>query len=379
VRSSISAEDIDPLIEGLTIMGTGGGGSPEFGKTILRNDLQQGRELSVISPDDIADDAQVVSGGIMGSTEIIDRLGFDEIVRGWETTFELATVTRVMEHVLGRPIDCIVPFEVGGLNTPVILSLAARLGIEAVDGDALGRSAPQTQMTSFIGHEISLTPMPLVDSDGNVIVVQEAGDPTLPDKLGRHLLSHSSGMGANNHYPMSGHDLKRAVIPGTVSRALRLGQEVIVARGEGRDCVETVVHHLEGRYVFTGTVTEMVPSVREGFYATTVRLHGLESSPTTDAELTIQNEVMLLHLEGKEAAIFPDLVCMLDPASGRGILSTELEPGVQIALVVTPCHSRLRHAALSARGRPSFSPCTFGFPHLEYRPVEELLSAHGLW
>jgi DUF917 family protein len=379
VRTSIAAEDIEPFVLGLTIMGTGGGGSPAFGRAILGNDLRQGRELAVISPDDIADDAQVVSGGIMGSTEIIDRLGFDEIVCRWETDFVLATATRAMERVVRRRIDYIVPFEVGGLNTPVILSLAARMGIGAVDGDALGRSAPQTQMTSFIGHGISLTPMPLVDSDGNEIVVQRACDPTLPDKLGRHLLSNSSGMGANNHYPMSGRDLKRVVVPGSVSNALRLGRKVVAAGMEGRDCIQAVVDHLEGRHVFTGEVTELVASAREGFYATTARLQGLESSQARQAELTIQNETMLLHLDGKVAAIFPDLVCMLDPVSGRGVLSTELQPGVQVALVTTACHPRLREAATSDHGRPSFSPANFGFPELEYRPVEDLLPALGLW
>lgn len=378
MRTSIAAGDVDAFVEGLTIMGTGGGGSPGFGKAILNNDVRQGRELAVISPEDVADDAQVVSGGIMGSTEIIDRLGFDEIVRRWETGFELATATRAMERVLGRHIDYIVPFEVGGLNTPVILTLAARLGIGAVDGDALGRSAPQTQMTSFIGHGISLTPMPLVDSDGNEIVVQRACDPTLPDKLGRHLLSHSTGMGANNHYPMSGRELKRAVVPGTVSKALRLGRDVVATRREGRDCIKTVAGHLDGRHVFTGAVTELVPARREGFYATTVRLKGIDGSPATDAELTIQNETMLLRLDGRLAAIFPDLVCLLDPETGRGILSTELRPGVRVALVAAPCHPRLREAATSEVGRGSFSPTNFGFPELEYRPIDELIPALGL-
>lgn len=372
MTTEITAEDIEPLIEGLTIMGTGGGGSPAFGRAILENDLRHGRRLSMIAPDEIKDEAQVVSGGIMGSTKVIDRLGFDEIVRRWESDFELASATRMMEQVLGRPVDHIVPFEVGGLNTPVILTLAARLGIGAVDGDALGRSAPQTQMTSFIGHGISLTPMPLVDSNGNVIVVQEARDPTLPDKLGRHMLSNSSGMGANNHYPMSGRDLKRAVIPGTVTQALRLGRKLAAARAAGKDCIQTVADHLEGRHVFTGRVTQLVEATREGFYATTVYLRGTETSPAAEAQLTIQNETMLLNLDGKIVAIFPDLVCMLDPASGRAILSTELAAGTEVALVAAPCHPRLREAATSERGLASLGPATFGFPDLEYRPVETL-------
>jgi len=375
----ITAQDIDPLIEGLTILGTGGGGSPEFGRRILENDLRRGRTLVLTPPEAIADDAQVVSGGIMGSTKIIDQLGFDAIVERWESSFELAEATRVMERVLGRRIDYIVPFEVGALNTPVILSLAARLGIGAVDGDALGRSAPETQMTSFIGHGISLTPMPLVDSDGNVIVVEKAVRPTFPDELGRRMLGLGSHMGANNHYPMCGRDLKRAVIPGTVSGALELGRKVLAARAHGQDPVRAIAEHLHGRLVFSGTVVSLQEVETEGFYSTTVRLTAVPTSPTREAELTIQNETMILRLEGQLAAVFPDLVCMVDPASGRGILSTELREGLSVALIATACHPRLRAAATSDAGRESFAPATFGFPDLTYRPVEDLLSTLGLW
>lgn len=379
MRLQISAPDIDPLIEGLTIMGTGGGGAPAFGKAILENDLSQGRSISVVSPEDIDDAAQVVSGGIMGSTELLDHVGFDEIVRGWERDFELASATRVMERVLGRRIDAIVPFEVGALNTPVILSVAARLGIEAVDGDALGRSAPQTQMTSFIGHGISLTPMPLVDKDGNVIVVEHVAAPTLPDKLGRYLLGTGSGMGANNHYPMSGSDLKRAVIPSTVSAALQLGRVLIAARGDGRDCVAAVAEHLKGGCVFRGVVSEVMNSTGGGFYTTTVRLQGDAGSNVHDAKLTIQNEAMLLELDGQIATIFPDLICMLDPSSGRGLLSTELRPETPVALITVACHPRLREAAMSPAGQANLGPSTFGFPELRYKPVEDLLAPLNFW
>jgi uncharacterized protein len=79
-----------------------------------------------------------------------------------------------MEELLGRRIDAIVPFEAGGLNSPVVLTLAARMGIAAIDGDALGRSAPETQKASWYGHGVEVTPMPLADSYGNIVVVSKA-------------------------------------------------------------------------------------------------------------------------------------------------------------------------------------------------------------
>jgi len=56
-------------------------------------------------------------------------MGIDQVVAHWEERFELLEVTRVMEGLQGRRVDYVVPFEVGGLNTPVMLTLAARMGI----------------------------------------------------------------------------------------------------------------------------------------------------------------------------------------------------------------------------------------------------------
>jgi DUF917 family protein len=372
-RFRLTDDDVEPLLDGLTIMGTGGGGSPAFGREILLNDLRRGRMIELIDPDRIDDEAMVVSGGYMGSTKVLDRLGFAKLVAGWEDRFELLEVTRVMEGLLRRPITHLVPFEIGALNTPVILSAAARLGLTTIDGDGLGRSAPETQMSSFIGHGISLTPMPLVDHAGNVIIVHHAIDPTYPDQIGRRALALGGDLGANNHYPMTGRQLKEAVIPRTISGALKLGRALEQARATGADPLAVVGSEVGGRHVFSGRVVKLAEREDEGFYATIVEL---ASEPAgTVAHLTIQNETMLLTLNDTLAAVFPDLVLMLDPETGRGILSTELAAGRPLALVTAPCHPRLRRAARSDAGRAAFSPATFGRPDVDYRPVEDFLPA----
>jgi DUF917 family protein len=71
--------------------------------------------------------------------------------------------------------------------------------------------------------------------------------------------------------------------------------------------------------------------------------------------------------------MFPDRVLMLEPATGRGIMSVELAAGVGVALLGAPAHPLLRAAATgSIQGRAAFSPARYGRPDLEYRPMEEL-------
>lgn len=370
---ALTANDIPPLLEGLAIMGTGGGGSPEWGRKILEQDLRMGRSWRVVPPEDLPDQATIICGGIMGSVKTLAAIGFDEVLERWERRFELLEVTREMERTLGRRIDAMVPFELGGLNTPIVFTLAARMGIAAVDGDALGRSAPETQMTSFLGLGVSLTPMLLLDMAGNLVVVQQAADPAYADELGRWVVTHGGGMGANNHYPMSGRQLKQVALPGTVGRALQLGREVMSARAAGQDPVAVVARELGGRLLFQGRVVALREEERMGFYFTTVTLTGAEGFAEHSARLIIKNETMLLFLDEKPAVMFPDLVCMLDPDSGRGVMSVELAEGMFLCLVAAACHPRLRQAIRTEAGRRAFAPARYGHPELSYRPMEGLL------
>ena len=362
----ISRENLDAFLEGLGILGTGGGGSPTWGRAIMEHDLALGRKATIVEPEDVPDDAVVASGGIMGSVKVLDTFSPADLMRRWDERFELADAFRVMEETIGRKIDYVVPCELGGLNTPVILSLGARTGRIVINGDGLGRASPETHLVSFNGYGISLTPMPLVDAVGNVVVVRHGVESTYADSLGRWVITRGGGLGANAHYPMTGAQLKRAVVPGTIRQALALGEAVLRARCEGADPVATVAAELGGRHIHTGTVERISEEEAEGFYFTRAALSG-------GAELVIKNEAMALFIGGKLATIFPDLICMLDPETGRGLMSAELRVGSRLALVVAACHPRLRGALASEVGRQAFSPARFGLPGHRNQPIEELL------
>jgi DUF917 family protein len=367
------SEDVEPLLEGLAILGTGGGGAPAWGRAILEQDFASGRAPTIVDVMDIPDDSLVVCGGIMGSVKILESMGIEQVVAHWEERFELLEVTRVMEGLQGRCVDYVVPFEVGGLNTPVMLTLAARMGIRVIDGDALGRSAPETQMTSFIGHGISLTPMPLIDFYGNVVVVQEAVEPTYPDQIGRYVVTHGGGLGANNHYPMSGRQVKEAVIPGTISDSLRLGRTVLDARQKGSDVIMAISAALGGKLLHIGEITAMREEESMGFYFTTATVTGRGLSAGRTGELVIKNETMMLSVDGQPLAFFPDLVLLLDPETGRGLMSVELALGTPVALVGVACHPRLRKALSTAPGEVAFSPARYGRGQHRYVPMEQLV------
>jgi hypothetical protein len=307
----------------------------------------------------------------MGSVKTLESMSMEELLKGWDERFEIVEALKCLERLYNRKVSHIVPFEVGGLNTPVMFAVAARTGITVINGDALGRCAPETQMTSFIGHGISLTPMPLADHKGNTIIVTESANSIFPDQIGRWMVTNGGGLGGNVHYPMSGAELKRAVVPKTITKAMEIGKIVIKAREKGRNPVKAFIEYSNGIHFLKGQVVKVSGEDRGGFYLTVVELQGQGLFEGHQAKLVIKNETMALWVDGELKVLFPDMVCMLTE-DGRGIMSVEIKEGMVMNLVGMPCHPRLRASATSDIGQEAFSPARYGFPELVYQPLEEL-------
>jgi DUF917 family protein len=97
-RRLSTMEDCEDLIRGSMFMGTGGGGSPDWGSGVFATALEQGLDIGWVDVDDIPDDAWTITTYGMGSIAppsqqtraeiarlgLVDRLGhrdMEEAVR----------------------------------------------------------------------------------------------------------------------------------------------------------------------------------------------------------------------------------------------------------------------------------------------------------
>lgn len=367
----LSKDDLNDMLVGVGILGTGGGGDPEtFGRPLIEWDIKKGREYRIVDPKEINDDAFVVSGGYGGSVKAAKSV--EKMLEGWESRFELLEAMKIMESIRNRKVDYVVPFELGGANTPVILSLAARAGIVTVDGDGLGRAAPETQMSTFLGHGISLTPMPFVDLEGNVIVVNHAVKSTYSDEIMRAAIVLNGGLGANTHYPMSGKQLKETVIPNTISQSIEVGRAVREAVDRKRNPVEAFMETVHGTEIFRGAIRTMRGEDRGAFYHVKAVVKGLDKYKGRTMEVVFKNETMMSHINKRLVSVFPDLLCMLDPRSGRGVMTANLRKGTKVVFVGIPAHERLRECLKTELGQQAFGAARYGYPNVKYRPIETL-------
>lgn len=371
-KYTFKKNDIDDFLDGLTILGTGGGGEAEWGRVILNNEFNKGREMKLVDPEDIEDDAFVCSGGIMGSVKSLGDISYEEISRSWETFFPLVEAIRTLEKLKGKKVDYLIPFEIGGLNTPVIMAAASRLGIPMLNADGNGRAAPETQMISFIGHGISLYPMPLVDKENNVTVVMDSKSTTFADEVGRFIVVKTGGMGANAHYPMSGKDAKNYCIPHTVMNALKIGRAIKETSQQGGDPIQKFSELVSGRELFRGKISHLEGVDRGGFYLTDVMIQGAGAFSGSVAKLVVKNETMALWVDGQVKIIFPDCAFLLDPKTGKGIPSIDLVEGKELVIIGAAIHQRIREFLDSEIGKQSYGGCRYGYPDLVYKPLEQL-------
>lgn len=369
-------EEITALLKGLGILGTGGGGSPEeFGRPVLEADLTAGRATTLVSPDDVEDEALIVCGGYLGS--VADPIDVNEVIARWEKDFEFGRAVRELERYLGRKVDYLLPTELGGGNTIVTLTAGARLGVPVVDGDTAGRAVPETPMTSMSLTDVTLTPLDMIDLDGNVVFLDRCKDALFADQLGRFLVTRTHGMVATVGSSMSGATLKKGVIPGSVSGAVELGKACSLLSGDEKSDQESklrgVARAVHGWPAFWGTVAALEADNTRGHYYLKATLQGKGSYSGDVFRLVIKNETMAGWVNGRLICMLPDLLLMLDPTTLEGIMSPDIRVMTEMLIVAAPCHARLRQAATTtASGRSAFSSERY-YENMPYRPVGELI------
>jgi len=360
-------EQAEKFVLGATILGTGGGGDPKEGLSMLKSVLDEGKAIEIIDLGELPEDSVLVVPYYVGSiapglkprkpVKILNAIG-----KAFET----------MEKELGARIGGVVASELGGLNTPVALSIAAKLGLPAVDGDLLGRAAPELHQCTVHIFDIPMYPSVIVSETGNVVLVKEYADIDDYESIARYLSVLSGRFVAVVDTPMKKADAEKAVVKGTLSKCLKLGQSVVEAREMGRDPVKAIAEVLEGWVVFKGVVEKYEWRSEGGFLKGEAVVKGVGKYTGKTLKSWIMNEHIMVWVDGKPIVMPPDLF-MLVLDDGTPITNTELREG----MVVNGIAAKAPAVWRTKKGLELFGPRHFGLDH-DYVPVEELVKESGI-
>lgn len=355
----LSHEDIERIAIGAGILGTGGGGNPRHGRIRTQTKLNEGYRLSVVGLDELPDNALVVPMGGMGAPTI----GMEKIVRGDEGKVGL----EAMQDYLGVKIAATVPFEVGGGNSFNPMIAACTLGLPMVDADGMGRAFPEIAMISYYFDGRAPSPIVMVDSLHRKIIIENVIDSRELERTARGMCVQLGGSCTVTTAPITMKRLRETCIPGTISLAHRVGSAVLGAHDAGRNPIDAVCEVTGGVVLFSGKVTDVHRRVERGYNFGQLQISGLDAYQGSHAEIDLQNEFLILRIDGVPVAIVPDLITMVDSDRGTPITTEVVRYGTRGTIIGIPAPPQLTTPdALKFVG-----PSSFGYD-LPYTPLERL-------
>ncbi len=366
-------QDCEDLVHGCLFMGTGGGGSVEWGMGMLKAALEEGLPLEWVDVEDIPDDVWTVTPYGMGSIapvsqEILAEIEqVDLVAKFGDRSMEEAV--KELGNYLGKPIGCIVAAELGAGNTPAPLVTGARLGIPVVDGDYAGRAIPdEMQGTPYLYGKHSW-PFASVDQWGNVAIVKYTVNPHMLERIGKMLAVAAYGMTTMAATPLPGREMKEILVRDTLTKCLAIGRALRQAREKGQDPVEAALEVTGGWRLFEGVVIGKDWEDRGGYMFGTSHINGTGDYEGQTLDVWFKNENHVSWLNGQPWVCSPDLLSLVYKESGEGTTNTLIKKGDQVVAVGMKGLAAFRtEFGLNEASGPRY----FGFD-IDYVPIEELV------
>ena len=361
--SYIGLEHLDDLALGAVFLATGGGGDPHVPKLVTAEALKTYGPVKLLAPEDVDDAMFIVTVGSVGAPTVSLEL--------LPSVQEAAETLEAYEQYIGRKIDAVASFEIGGGNSVIPLCAAAAKGLPVIDGDGMGRALPEAQMMSYPIGGVKPTPALGLDYAGNhqIFHAETAEEYEL---MIRDYSMEAGGMITAAEHPMSGRQLKDTVIPGTVSFSVALGRLLREKRGQA-EALEAPLKTLfqtsiygECRLLYCGKVIDKTTRIIGGYDIGEATLEDFEGRDA-NMVISIKNEYLLAKQDEAVRASVPDLITIVDYETGTPINAERLRYGQRVAVFATGCPKFYRsEAALKV-----VAPRCFGFD-MDYVPLEEL-------
>lgn len=363
----LGLESLDDLSAGAAFLATGGGGDPYVSLLATRTVLERNGPVELISVDDLDDDAYVVTIGGVGAPSVSLELlpSVDDPVK---------TLLAFEAHV-GRQVDAVVSFEIGGGNSLIPIMAASDRDIPVVNGDGMGRALPEAQMMTYPIAGVAPTPALAMDYMGNSATFDT--DSTV--NYERHVRAMAGAMGGmiiTVEHPMSGRQLKGSIVADTVSFSIELGTVLREHRGNAQRIFDPLRNAFAGSHygdlfhIYTGKVVDYASTIVGGYDVGQAKLEPFDGAgqPLT---IDVKNEFLVARLGDQVLASVPDLITVLDYETSTPINAERLRYGQRVTVYGVGCPRFYRQDAALA----VVAPRCFGFD-FDFVPIEELTSHH---
>lgn len=323
----LTLEDLDDMVLGATLLGTGGGGDPYIARLMVRQAIEDFGPVTIVDADELDPDGLVLSTAVIGAPTVI----VEKVPGG----MEFAGCVNALKSYLGKEPVALMSIEVGGMNTLIPLAVAAELGLPVVDADSMRRAFPQIEMTVFTLAGIPAAPMSVADEKGNVVVFETTTN-QVAEKLARASVIQLGMANGISCYPMTAGQVAQHGIRGSMTYCVDIGRKLAaVTRGE-EGAFDAFLEFSGGERIFTGKIIDIDRRTTEGFARGTVVLEHLTDTTRT-MRVEIQNELLIAFEDGEAVVTTPDLIAFLDHENAQPMTTESLAYGQRVDVIGLPC------------------------------------------
>jgi DUF917 family protein len=308
---------------------------------------------------------RIVRADELAATDPVVSLGF--VMRGLPVT-ELAPAgdefvrsLRELEASMDVAFAGIFPLAAANINAMVPLLVSLQTGLPVVDADPMGRVFPLLSQTTLAAAGEPVGPIAVTGATGEsaVIAVER---PARAERIVRALASEFGGWAATASYPVTAAALRASGITGSVTRLIEIGR-ILGARASGGETEARAMHRdlgelLRVRRVIRARVTDVEGLARPAApeqpdLPTSVTL--FDDARSRVIRLEIQNEILIMMVDGAVEAVMPDVITMLRASDGQVASLEDLWVGNKLDLLSFPAAPQwYEPAALALTGPEAF-------------------------
>jgi DUF917 family protein len=320
--------DFQYVAAGAAVLASGGGGSYEDALGILK---EIGDWSGSVTVQDYDGKTPCCVLAVMGSPDAAESMTLSDI--------ECASINTLglFQAATQYDLGCLIPVEIGPINSLVPLIAAAMTNTWVVDGDGAGRAVPELPQTTYSG-SIAAAPSVLAndaDIDADPAGVQAttlyASTASQIETLAGGALSAFGSFAGialwpsneSNNYALTGN-----YIAGTLTQARALGEFLMTAASAPTTAdVAQQITDITGRAAEAVVTNFYVTSVTQATTSASldtgvIRLDNTPDPASSTETHTIynlnENLIMYSSLSGTPDVIAPDSICYYSESTGRG-------------------------------------------------------------
>lgn len=309
----------------------------------------------------------------------------------------------LMEYLHHDSFDAVMGLEIGGANglEPFLCGSSRFFDRPVIDADWMGRAYPTYWQTTIAVHAPGeLVPCVIDSGDGKTIIMTKASNDEIVDRALRASCSEMGSRVGKAAKPTTTQRVRDFGVLNTVSLAWRVGR--CVAQAEATNTLSTVAEAIvnevggekSAKILFRGKIVDVERRLFKGHSYGSITVAALSTDEeeetsskripsvvsTGTIKIPFKNENIYAEHTAEDGttqiiASVPDLICVLDSASGRSLGVPEFKYGYRVTVLGITCSPRWSdtEAGLKIGG-----PGAFGYNDITYKALGEYVEPRSV-